>query len=346
MKRATLIFGLAYFLLLVAGAVLMHSRFNTHWLVTLFLFSPRWVVMLPMLVLIPFTLLVRWRWSWIYFLHGWVILVPILGYQWSDSTAERPAPPDPNQVLRVLTCNVGSGQLDQEKLKGLIRDHQIQIVMLQECPPSKSNPLFRSLQWPHHQAYTLAIGSALPMSNPVVLAKHPRTRRAAAAIACDFQWPSGAGENEHVKVVAVHLPTFRPAFEKFLRLEVNGGSTALSEVAVKYHLVVDQFHGPLKDSSVPLILGGDFNVPIESVHYRDYWCDFQNAHSVAGSGLGYTKSTRHHGIRIDHILADAHWTITRSWVGPNLGGDHRPVIAELVKRPPHREVSSSGDDTR
>jgi endonuclease/exonuclease/phosphatase (EEP) superfamily protein YafD len=34
-------------------------------------------------------------------------------------------------------------------------------------------------------------------------------------------------------------------------------------------------------------------------------------------------------VRIDHVLAGPGWEVLRAFVGPGLGGDHRPVVADL-----------------
>ena len=79
----------------------------------------------------------------------------------------------------------------------------------------------------------------------------------------------------------------------------------------------------------PLLLAGDFNLPVESAIYGQYWAQFSNAFSAAGLGLGHTKFTRWHGVRIDHILAGPSWRFRRCWVGPDVKSDHRPLIADV-----------------
>jgi endonuclease/exonuclease/phosphatase (EEP) superfamily protein YafD len=54
---------------------------------------------------------------------------------------------------------------------------------------------------------------------------------------------------------------------------------------------------------------------------------------VAGWGYGYSKFTRWHGLRIDHVLADDNWRVANSYVADDHGGDHRPVVANLVLKP-------------
>jgi endonuclease/exonuclease/phosphatase (EEP) superfamily protein YafD len=70
-------------------------------------------------------------------------------------------------------------------------------------------------------------------------------------------------------------------------------------------------------------------MPVDSAIYRRYWSAWQNAFSTAGLGFGYTKYTRRWGIRIDHVLAGDEWRVLEARVGPDLGGDHRPVVVKL-----------------
>jgi hypothetical protein len=98
----------------------------------------------------------------------------------------------------------------------------------------------------------------------------------------------------------------------------------------------------LSEFPEPKIIVGDFNMPVDSAIYRDFWGDYRNAFTRAGFGFGYTKQTvirrRQYGLRIDHVLTDVRWRSNRCWVGPDLGSDHLPLIAELA-----REDKRDGD---
>ncbi|MEY4751410.1 MAG: hypothetical protein RIQ60_3624 [Pseudomonadota bacterium] len=83
-----------------------------------------------------------------------------------------------------------------------------------------------------------------------------------------------------------------------------------------------------------LILAGDLNAP-ESSPVVQALLDLglRDAHSVAGSGYGYT-----HGhslrpgvsfLRIDHILVSRDLSVAETHVGGEQGSEHRPVIADL-----------------
>ena len=74
---------------------------------------------------------------------------------------------------------------------------------------------------------------------------------------------------------------------------------------------------------------GDFNTPPDSAMFREYWSSYGNAFSTAGFGWGYTHFTRRTAVRIDQILYSRGWQCKRCWVGPNVGSEHRPVIADV-----------------
>ncbi len=84
-----------------------------------------------------------------------------------------------------------------------------------------------------------------------------------------------------------------------------------------------------------IVVLGDFNLPVESVIYRRHWGDMRNAFSYGGLGFGFTRYAGWIRARIDHILVDEGWQVVRSFVGPDFGSDHRPMIADLILTPEH-----------
>jgi endonuclease/exonuclease/phosphatase (EEP) superfamily protein YafD len=87
----------------------------------------------------------------------------------------------------------------------------------------------------------------------------------------------------------------------------------------------------------PIILAGDFNMTADSPIYRQTWARFDNAFSRSGFGFGHTerpfKLNSQFGIRIDHVLFGPDWRACRCWVGPDVGSDHLPLIADLASKP-------------
>ena len=332
MKRLSATLCLLHLVALLVLWGLIQSSFNSHWAVTLFLFSPRWVVALPLAILVPMTLMFRWRWAWIYLVHTMVILFPILGLQIGKSSIQDLDGDVVNgQVLRVLTCNTGGGDLSQEMMVSLVEDHRIDVLLLQECERPIAKSLFAKLGWNYRHKHQIAIGSSSDLNEATVLTAQSEERyRVPVAVGCSLAWPTK--EDAGVELVSIHLPTFRPAFEKLRAMNMAEGAVALEAEGRRYDQLTGQTSALLREVGVPLVAAGDFNAPVESSHYRDFWTEFVNAFAVRGSGFGHTKFTRFHGVRIDHVLVNEAWSVQSCRVGPDLGGDHRPVLVELVLR--------------
>lgn len=88
------------------------------------------------------------------------------------------------------------------------------------------------------------------------------------------------------------------------------------------------------ESERPTVVLGDFNSTVWSPHFREFLAT-TNLHDT-GRGRGF-QATWQRGnplfsLPIDHILHSAHLLCTGREVGPALGSDHRPVVAELAFR--------------
>lgn len=336
MKRAARLIAIFYLFALLALWAMLRFDTGFWWPVTLFLFSPRWVVGVPLLVLVPLTLAFHRRMTLLYALHGLIILFPIMDYRisWGGGN-QTPA----ELSLRLMTCNLGGGSIRSDQLVALATDNQIDVLVLQECASSLSKPVFKKLGWIHRQKSNLAIGSSFELGEMQVVAQQPPGQyNAIAAVCCELRIPNGAPsaidnhpvlpESKSVQIVDVHFPTFRPALEKARRFDPDTG-VAIGELRIQYGELVEGVAKQIETFAVPTVIAGDFNVPVESASYRNYWSHYRNALSIAGTGLLYTKHTRLHGVRIDHVLVDGNWRVVSAIVGPDVGGDHRPVIVEL-----------------
>ncbi len=342
MQFALRLLAIAYLASLLGVWACMFFDDGTSWWVTLFLFSPRWVVGLPLLLLVPLTLANSWRkarWRLIssYLLHCSVLLFPILGFQLPEISLGKSE--INSSSLRIFSCNLGEGEINVDQLVAVIKYHKADVVMLEECPGSISGPLFQKLGWNSRQKNNMAIGSALPLGEVEELASQsPEHFNATVSIACHVELPrkealkaevEKSGDSQRVRLVAIHFPTFRPAFEKARSFD-GAASSVFEQLRLEYRELAAKTLRRIEADSTPTIIAGDFNVPIESAFYRDYWQRFENALTTHGFGLCYTKFTRLHGIRIDHVIADSRWTVNSAHVAASLGGDHRPVIVELV----------------
>ncbi len=327
--------GWLYLIGLAVVAVLIQVVGTRWWPVTVLLFSPRWVFAVPALGLIPLTLLVRPRQLCLYPVHTWILLFPIMGFQIAGDrmagdrmAGDRIAGSDsPAMSVRVISYNAGGGEIDPHDLVRLAMTSGCELLLLQECPPELAGRIASGLGWDVRSATNLAIASPHPMGESEVLVRQPpEAYNAVAAMACDVGFPGG-----RVCAVSVHLPTLRPGLQ---RLISSGLAAATSIEAITGYR--EGLSRELRDvvaarADCSPVIGGDFNMPVEGDDYRRHWGAYRNAFSEVGSGFGYTKYTRWHGVRIDHVLTDDGWTPRTAWTGPALGGDHRPLVVELVR---------------
>ncbi len=86
----------------------------------------------------------------------------------------------------------------------------------------------------------------------------------------------------------------------------------------------------VESGGTPLLVGVDFNMPSDYSTMAVLRSEYPSAFESGGWGLGYTRPTSLPWVRIDHVLGSRDWTFTRCWVGPDLGSDHLPLLAEAV----------------
>jgi vancomycin resistance protein VanJ len=88
--------------------------------------------------------------------------------------------------------------------------------------------------------------------------------------------------------------------------------------------------GWVAGAAATVLVAGDFNLTGDSAIFRDCWSGYTDAFAEAGLGFGHTEFVKAWAsVPIDHILGGPGWRPRRCWVGPDVGSDHRPVIAEM-----------------
>jgi endonuclease/exonuclease/phosphatase family metal-dependent hydrolase len=129
-----------------------------------------------------------------------------------------------------------------------------------------------------------------------------------------------------VNVVNVHLETPRKGFED-TRWRDFDFTPMYKNTEQRYREARNV--SMMIDNNYPTILLGDFNMPSDSRIYLRYFSEYINAIDDNVRGLAYTKFTKIHGIRIDHVLVNKNLSTTNAWVGEDFGGDHRPIFTGI-----------------
>ena len=315
-----------YVVALLAVVLLIHRLSDEWWPASLVLFGPRWLWALPLLVLVPAAL--RWhrRSLWLLAVAALVWLVAVAG--WVLPSPQTLSGPDEPTELRVLTYNMGEGHFAPGEIVAWLDDLAPQIAVFQECV-ELIEPV-RKLLVQHGWRVEVQYGSCLASRFPVrrVEARDPsaihKMYGSGIVVRYEIETPGRV-----VNVINVHLATIRQGLNA-LRFRLWGGISELESNLEQRDLESLLAHAFAIQSNGPLLVAGDFNMPVESAIYRRYWSDLRNAFSCAGYGFGTSKETRWHGIRIDHVLLGPGWSCLRTRVGPDMGGDHRPMIADLA----------------
>jgi vancomycin resistance protein VanJ len=145
----------------------------------------------------------------------------------------------------------------------------------------------------------------------------------------------------HISFCGLHLRTPRKGLEAVLK-SWWGGLADLQKVTIERQREGDAVGKWLNQCRGPMIVAGDLNLVADSAIYRRAFGGLSNGFASAGWGWGATKFTRFHGVRIDHILANGNWRFTRCRVGPDVGSDHRPLIADIELNSPSASSGIGG----
>jgi vancomycin resistance protein VanJ len=275
----------------------------------------------------------RSRWL-LWVLGGAAIVVfgPVMGFRipWARlATADGPS-------LRVLTCNLKGKCADNETLDRLIEQSMPDIVALQGCWGEVR------IRWPTGW-HVCQEGEFM------VASRYPLVRNGADH--CwrrpDHYWPyldmihcTVQASGREISFCSVHLLSPREGLEAVIDrktvLRPSEGSVLAAQIEQRSQESEDaaRWAGRL---SPAMIFAGDFNMPTDSGIYRRDWAGRRNAFSDAGLGFGYTEWRKVRGlswgVRIDHVLTGPGWRCRRCWVGPDVGSDHLPLLAELSLTP-------------
>lgn len=311
-----------YLTLVLGMAGLLWFAGDRWWLATLLTFGPRWIALVPLPGLVPPALLFR-RSALLPLAAALVVAVgPIMGLCLSWRGLVGPPLDTRGDRLRVLTCNVG-GSARESALADLIGAENPDIAVLVEAGSDCEKLFEPRAEWHFSRDGGNLIASRLPIVRSEPLRSDQLVALNRPALHCEIAAPRGK-----LQIAAVHLETPREGLEAVRYTRWHGAAEMERTTSIR-RIESELASGMAADFSGPAIIAGDFNMPVDSTIYQQYWSAWQNALSTAGLGFCQTKFTSHFGVRIDHILANDDWEILSARVGPQTGGDHRPVVADL-----------------
>jgi endonuclease/exonuclease/phosphatase (EEP) superfamily protein YafD len=246
-----------------------------------------------------------------------------------------------------MSVNAQGGEVAAQYLPGVIRDLRADVVDVQECG-DRLAAILAAQPGMHTARYAnLCLLSRWPLSAPdsmprAAFARVSELGYGGTALVVRFRVANPARAFDFVML---HLETPRKGIEKLMGgadgfIPDGGGVPTLGDVeGERINARIRRMESERASvwasrfvDSVPVIVAGDFNMPVESSIFRQFWTRFDDAFEAAGLGFGYTKTeNRYIHARIDHVLYAPTWfRASGAWVGPEVGSDHRPVIADLA----------------
>ena len=312
-----------YFITVVVACGCLYVGGDRWWWGAPLLYGPRWLCLTPLVPLVPAVAGLARRQLLPLGMAGVVAAGPVCGFclPWRGLLPGAGSGRD----VRILTCNANAMSGEFEPFEKMLDISAPDVIVVQEC----SDEMFERLEaigtWRLKRLRSLCVGSRWPIERVDWLADDGRLGYwGDYAVRCNMDAPGGP-----LCVVGVHLETPREGLEELLyhgwyaRDAVDHEINRRKAISGKACALIAPDRGRA-------IVAGDFNLPVESAIYRGDWSQLANAFGEAGFGLGYTKRSRWLGIRIDHILAGREWRVRRCWIGPDVGSDHRPLIADLT----------------
>ena len=343
---------LAYLLGIIATWLLLISR-SEQWLpATMLAYGPRAVVILPLAIVLPAGALFARRSLLFGSFGAWLAISQIMGFRFTMASAEPPtrSPQSVERDLRIITLNAAADRMNRAGLDALVARHAPDIVALQECSADVAASLATLQGWHTARHHGLCTFSRWPISAPDSMPREDLVSIAdlgfggtALVVRYVVQHPT-----RPFQLVNLHLETARKGLQGLLGSDgllpdaarlpstlpfTRGADRVDANALIRRRESQRASAWAARDvHTMPVIVVGDFNLPVESTIYRESWQTWLNAFESKGRGFGYTKSE---GtllrIRIDHVLAAPQWfDVTGVWLGSDVGSDHRPVIADLV----------------
>jgi vancomycin resistance protein VanJ len=232
--------------------------------------------------------------------------------------------------LRVVAWNAQGGGSDAGGNALRLAQLRPDLIVISECSPRFEAALRELLEMELYRSSGLCIVTALPRVEWA-----PRSPE-------DFWRMGGSGAiarlvvnvaGTETVIGAVHLETPRDALDELELFPIGqfrNAAISNQEQRDFESETARTWIAPPHEEVRPLIVAGDFNIPVESAIYKRWWGDLDNALSQTGTGLGWTKRTRLFGVRIDHVLTDNGIVTKSAYLGPAMGSDHRPVVVDLL----------------
>jgi endonuclease/exonuclease/phosphatase family metal-dependent hydrolase len=333
-KWLTIIYAAVLFVLLPA----LEWWGERNWLLSLLLYAPASLLLMPLLILTPFCLIFRARWILLHLICAAVVCLVYMTHRWSAQ------PPRNANTLTVITHNTGQG--NRAQFDAFVRGHSPDVIVLQDIrgDSAQYSDLLPGMQMADRGEFC-------------VLSRHPiRTAELVAnptwrgrPLAARFEI---SANGRTFALYNVHLPTPRSQFSRFLSKRVvadffgdedhAGGFASYREwINARRKLALD-LASVFAAEKLPYLACGDFNTPDHGFIYHVFAGRMTDAHASAGNGFGMTfpcdvkpaATSLGPWLRIDYAFAGRGWQPAYCETEVGTRSQHRAVLAHFLPKPP------------
>lgn len=305
---------------------LIHFGADRWWPATALEYAPRWPLLVPLPLLVLGAWWTRRRSLWGLHAASLIVIVgPVMGLSVPSEAWFAPKTTGPR--IRIMTFNKGTGTISWTALRRLVEAEKVDVVCLQEARGVRESTIGLAPPW--KLGRKVGIVSRLPILEVQPYRPGPFPEYGFWPVRLErvrLELPDG----RPFVLESVHMPTPRTGMQFLKKGDIAGHERYNSwrwEQMGELALALNQ------EPETPIVAAGDFNMPADSRMMDLLRPQFRDAFGLAGWGFGYSRPSAWPWIGIDHVLVSPEWVVRRCWVGPDLGSDHLPLIAELELRP-------------
>jgi endonuclease/exonuclease/phosphatase (EEP) superfamily protein YafD len=214
------------------------------------------------------------------------------------------------RLLKVITFNAFYRNADFAALAAFLRREDADLALLVEVPPAWKDAFDELASvYPHRLVKTVGVsrGIALLSKQPCVEARVLRDPAyGLPTVVCRFERDAG-----NFRVIGAHF-----------------AHPLLPAKALAQQSQIDVVRRLLADRADPTMVIGDLNMTVWSRSWHRL-VEASGLEPAPGLVPTWPSALRPLGIAIDHVLATREIRIEKTWPGPDLGSDHRPLLAEV-----------------
>ena len=294
-----------------------------------FLHNLAWYYFLPVILLLPLALLLRRR-----LLSLWLVIIAVAGLLWAGPALLPPlsTPDASGYTARFITMNVKPYNEELPDVAQWLAGSNADIIALQEVTPQGQQELIALLSpvYPNHQS------TIEDDRGPMIFSRFPVT---------DGELLPDMGEGERMRALVEVNGQSLAVYSVHLDMPANNVQRDLPLPSPLAQYDESQRNEQIRDliqraraETIPVIMAGDFNTAETSPIYGTLDAVLVDAYRQSSWGTGATwPAGQFEGIppwvprivRLDYIWTSNDIRPMRALLGPRIGSDHLPVIAQL-----------------